>query len=225
MTRSTLIPLVLAASVGLVACGEQSPVQPSSPDFAAAAKPQPVSDPTANFSFPLADGALALRSDHLAAYTVGSNSVYANGVCGVTGKIFATTAASNSGDATLQTDNPKASDHSCAAYPRKLSLDFGDGIEVGTLRINTREIHNTSYSIPLGMSVRRKLVVANSARCGNVVFGGDLYGDSVMVTRVSASEWHVQSQPSPNDSVLCLNTGLIYHIPVDFTITSSRALP
>ena len=216
--------LLLAALV-LSACREPSPVQPSSPDFATAAKPQPVSDPTANFSFPLADGALALRSDHLAAYTVGSNSVYANGVCGVTGKIFATTAASNSGDSTLQTDLASAADRKCAAWPRKLSADFGaDGIETGTLRINTREIQNTGYAITVGQSVRRKLVVGNSARCGTVVFGeaatGGLAGDSVMVTRVSASEWHVQSQVGAT-SALCLNTGQFYQMPVDFTITSN----
>ena len=52
-------------------------------------------DPTASFAFPLSDGSLALRSDHL--YSDGTNSVYADGVCVVSGRIFATDAGSNSG--------------------------------------------------------------------------------------------------------------------------------
>jgi hypothetical protein len=185
-------------------------------------------DPTTTFYFPLADGALALRSDHL--YSDGTSSVYANGVCGVTGSFFATDAASNSGDAYLQTDKPNAGrSKKCADYPRQLYLDYGDGLDAATI-VNAREIETSSYFIPVGASVRRKLVIPSTTHgCGNVVFGEasgvGLSGDSVMVTRVSASEWHVQSQPSPNDSTLCLYTGQMYHMPVDFTITSSRPLP
>jgi hypothetical protein len=185
-------------------------------------------DPTTSFYFPLADGALALRSDHL--YSDGTSSVYANGVCGVNGAFFATDAGSNSGDARLQTDKPNAAKgKKCADYPRQLYLDYGDGIDAATI-VNTREIETSSYFIPVGASVRRKLVIPSTTHgCGNVVFGEasgvGLSGDSVMVTRVSASTWHVQSQPSPNDSSLCLYTGQMYHMPVDFTITSSRPLP
>jgi len=183
-------------------------------------------DPTASFYFPLADGALALRSDHL--YSNGTNSVYADGVCGVVGTFFATDAASNSGDARIQTDNGAVGKGKrCADYPRHVYLDFGNGVETATA-VLTREIETSSYAIPMGTSVLRKLTVGGSARCGNVVFGeattGGGSGDSVVVTRVSASAWHVQSQAGATRA-LCLNTGLIYQMPVDFTISSSRPLP
>ena len=56
-----------------------------------------VSDPTASWHLPLDGTGLSFTSD--GNFAANGNSIYANGVCGVTSKIFATTAASNSGDA------------------------------------------------------------------------------------------------------------------------------
>jgi len=211
---------LIALLGGLAACADQS-TSPAGLDNGggfAAAKPGGVTDPTATFTFP--NSGFALRGDGL--YLSGGNSVYANGVCGVTGTIFATTAGSNSGDARLQLDNPSAGGRKCADYPRQLTLDYGDGTDVGTLVVNARAIQNTGFSIPVGQSALRLLVINNTARCGAVKFGET--GDSAVVTRVSASEWRVQSQPHPNDRAYCTTTGGSYNLQVDFTIVSSRPL-
>jgi hypothetical protein len=216
-SRSLSLIALLAA---LTACADQStaPTGLVSAGPPAAAKPGGTSDPTATFTFP--NSGFALRGDGL--YLSGGNSVYANGVCGVTATIFATTAGSNSGDARLQTDIPSASDRKCAAYPRKLTLDYGNGTDVGTLVVNVRAMQNTNFSIPVGTTARRLLVVNNTARCGAVKFGEA--GDSANVTRISASEWHIQSQPYPNDNASCTTEGSLYHMQVDFTVVSSRPL-
>src|SRR5262249_17958738 len=83
-------------------------------------------DPAAQLWFPLDDAGLGLQSDHIAAYAQGGNSIYADGVCGVHGHIFATTAASNSGDVTMQTDNSRYRDHRCPDYPRQLHIILRD---------------------------------------------------------------------------------------------------
>lgn len=187
-------------------------------------------DPAASFWFPTNDGSLGLLSDGL--YLNGTSSVYANGVCGVTAKIFATTAASNSGDATLQTDNPRNADRKCAAYPRKVTVVYGPGDQASsTVFINVRELASTSYQIPIGTTVRRGLHV-NEARCGGLVYQGQLGdgtstggADSVNVTRVSSSSWLVESRPYPDNEAYCKATGVKYNIAVRFTVVSSQALP
>lgn len=185
-------------------------------------------DPTLTFKFPLADGALGLRGDGL--YSDGTNSVYADGVCGVTGKLFATTEASNSGDATLQTDNPKSSNRKCAAYPRKVTLAYGDGVvERVTMFMNLHEIENTVYSIPVGSSALRSLGMAqlSASRCSGdkLQWGGGGNGDQLVVTRISVDTWQVTSQPAPNDRAYCVITGQFYHMPVQFTIVASKPVP
>jgi hypothetical protein len=219
----------LAAVAVLAACGDavSAPtgrsLQPTG--TASLAKPGPT-DPTATFAFPLADASLALRGDHL--YSDGSSSVYANGVCGVGAKIFATAAASNSGDATMQTNS--SPDHRCRDYPRTLTVVFSDSTEVSVVFMNLREIENTSYAIPIGSTVPRGLHV-NETRCNGLVWQGTLGdgtvtgADSVLVTRVNATTWSIQTQPAPNDKAYCKNTGVLYHLPVQFTLVSSVPLP
>lgn len=190
-----------------------------------------VVDPAATWKIPLADAGLALRSDH--AYADATYSVYANGVCNVTGRIFATTAASNSGDATLQTSAPAKG--KCG---RLITLSYPDGyIETVAIFANLHELENTGYSIPVGATVTRRLVLDagvlpnNPSRCGKLHFGvgplGDrgVGSDSVLVTRVDASSWHVQSQAGANDRALCENNGQIYDMPLNFTVVASFPLP
>ena len=182
-----------------------------------------VTDPTATFKFPLADAGLSLKSDRL--YSDGTNSVYADGVCGTSSKIFATTAYSNSGDATLQTTAPKS--NSCG---RVMTVSYSDGVsEVIAIFMNAHQIENTTYSIPIGSTVTRHFGLS-SKRCNFVTWGmrpdgAGVGSDSVLVTRVDSSTWHVKNQPNGLDLAYCGTTGLLYHMTVDFTIVSSRALP
>jgi hypothetical protein len=223
------LPMFLLSLVALTACSDRDTGLTGVPSFAPTfAKGGSDGDPTATFYFPLADGALSVKSDGL--FGNGTFSLYANGVCGVHSKIFATTAASNSGDAIMHTNNPKFSDRKCAAYPRTLTLAYSDGVsETVPVFMNVRQIENTTYAIPVGTTVKRSFAI-QTARCEQLLWSGVRQGvpidaDSVFVTRVAADTWRVQSQPAPNDRASCAANGQTYTMSVDFTIVSSRALP
>ena len=189
------------------------------------------SDPTATWKFPLADASLSLKSDHR--YGDGTYSVYADGVCGVAAKIFATTQFSNSGSASLQTSAPTA-----AKCGRVFTMTYPDGFsETLPSFADVNKLANTTYSIPVGTTVRQRFVFApsqivnNPSRCGKIIFGplnttdAAVGSDSVLVTRVDSSTWQIQSQAAPNDSAYCLNTGGFYHLQLSFLIRSSYPLP
>ena len=207
----------------------------AAPHSAALAKgPPPVTDPTATFLFPLADAALGLRSDGL--FVSGTSSAYAHDVCGVNAKIFATTEASNSGDAIMHTNNPKFSDRKCAFYPRTMTLAYSDGFtETIPVFMNVRQIANTTYSIPIDSTVKRAFAInpTQNTRCDVLIWtqerlnepGVLLPADSVNVTRVSADTWHVQSQPFPDNRAWCTTLEQSFHMSVDFTIVTNRPLP
>src|SRR6478672_9308095 len=134
-------------------------------------------DPTDTWKIPLADANLALRSDH--AYSDGTYSSYTSGVCNVSGTIFATTAASNSGDATIQTSN--ATKGKCG---RQFIIVYPDGFTETVISFNNlNNLQNTTYSIPVGATVMRRLVVNpgvlanNPSRCGRLHFGVGPLGD------------------------------------------------
>lgn len=214
----------------LVACtGDVSSPPVAAPQFA---KPGSATDPTTSWLIPV-DASLAFQSD--GKYLSGGSSVYANAVCGVDSKIFATTAASNSGDAVMGTDNPTAANRKCADYPRKVSFRYPDAVtEVVTFFGNLHEIQNTTYSIPLGATVVRALNLSSSgsaSRCGTLKFrtvdnaGTFLGADSVLVTRVDSKTWDVATQAAPNNKAYCLNNGQLYNMPVRFRIVSATALP
>jgi hypothetical protein len=188
-------------------------------------------DPQATILFPLADASLGLKSDHL--YGDGTYSRYAHNVCGVDAKIFATLEYSNSGDAVMQTNNPRFSDRKCANYPRTLTFVYGDGlVETTSIFMNVRNIANTTTMIPVGATAMKGFSVGlgQSARCDALLWstvrqGVPVPGDQVLVTRTAVDTWHVQTQPAPNDRAYCAANGQSYHMPVDLTVVTSRPLP
>ena len=226
--RRTFVILALLAISG---CAEQS----TSPDARridrSAARSPSVTDPTATWLIPLVDASLSLRSDH--ANGDGTYSVYANGVCGVSTTILATTEKSStpSGDATI-TFGAKGK---CA---RRITLAYPDGAveSVGSFN-NLNTLESPTFAIAIGQTVKRRLVVnpsqinSNSSRCGTLYFGPQLRtgpsvgGDSVLVTRMNDSTWQVQSQPAPNDHAYCEANGQLYEMPVSFVVVASRKLP
>ena len=224
---SLCLPFIVLAAV---ACGDQStsPSPVATPSIRES-RGGPV-DPLDTWKIPLADAGLALRSDH--AYGDGTYSSYTSGVCNVSGTIFATTAASNSGDATIQTSSPTKG--KCG---RQFTIVYPDGFSETLASFNNLNLlENTSYSIPVGATVMRRLVVNpgvlanNQSRCGRLFFGvgplGDkgIGSDSVSVTRLDASTWRVQSQAAPYDRALCETDGRLYEMPVSFIIASSYPL-
>jgi len=231
IVRTSYLLSVVALPV-LAACSDRTTAtSPLAPNGAAlhAGKPGSPTDPTATWIYPLNDAALAVRSDHL--YSDGTNSVYADGVCNISTTIFATTARSNSGDATLNTGaNGRCIRHFTFAYPDGYS-------ETLPSFNNLRMIENSTYSIPIGATVERQLHMGSDAisnvasRCGGLVWGYGVQNniaagsDSVLVTRVDASTWHVVSQPAPHNLAWCKTTGQLFAMPVEFTVVSSRPLP
>jgi hypothetical protein len=224
-----VLPLIILAAA---ACGDQVTNPPSIASLAAreSRNSGPI-DPTDTWKIPLADASLALRSDH--AYSDGTYSSYTSGVCNVSGTIFATTAASNSGDATIQTSS--ATHGKCG---RQFTLVYPDGFTETLISFNNlNDLENTTYSIPVGTTVNRRLVVNpgvlanNPSRCGKLFFGVGPLGekgigsDSVAVTRIDASTWQVQSQPAPHNQALCETNGQLYAMPVSFVVVSSYPLP
>jgi hypothetical protein len=229
MLLRNLLPRVTLLVVLSACSAPEQLVNPLDEAAMLAKAPPGPSDPTASFLFPLDGTGLDVLSD--GQFTSGGNSVYANGVCGVSSKIFATLAASNSGDATMQTNNPTNKDRKCAAYPRKLTVVFGPGDQqTSAVFINARHIQNTTYSLPVGETDHHILNI-NEARCDGLRWtthgAGSEYlgGDSVNVTRVDASTWLVESQPYPNNKAYCNNTGQLHHLNVRFTVVSSTPLP
>ena len=230
MRRPTVVTLL--GIVVLAGCGERATntAPLTAGDSQLSAAKSGATDPTATWTFPLSDAGLGVRSDHL--YSDGTSSVYANGICSVATTIFATTQLSNSGDATLQTgNNGRCTRHFTFAFPDGSS-------ESATVFDNLREIENTTYSIPIGSTVERQLHMGDgtvspsvATRCNGLVWG---YGvasniaagsDSVLVTRVDASTWHVVTRDPPNNLAYCKNTGELLAMPVDFRVISSRPLP
>jgi hypothetical protein len=227
--RKAGFSLLAFMSVSVACTTPDAPTKSLSPTEPMLAKPPAgPADPTAAFWFPLDDATLGLRSDHQ--FASGTSSVYAQGVCGVNSKIFATEGASNSGDAIMHTNNPRSSDRKCALWPRTVTIEYAPGdVESSTVFINVREIANTTYQIPVGTTVRRALLIGET-RCDGLRFiaatdGIETGADSVNVTRVDASTWLVQTAPSPDNKAYCRATGALYNIAARFTVVSTAPLP
>ena len=206
--------LLMATLLLLSAACTDAPTAASGIDVASAK----ASDPTASWTFPAVETGLGFASD--------GQGAYVNGTC-VTTRIFATTAGSNSGDATIQT----ATARNCT---RRFTLRYPDAFtEVVPSFNNLLQLQNTTFSIPIGSTVKRRLIVNpgaianNPSRCGRLLFGPNgavgVGSDSLNVTRIDASTWQVESAGS--NLALCESSGALYAMPVSFTVTSSVPLP
>jgi len=208
----------LVLGVALTSCNELTAPQSVAAGTDVRLVRSTVTDPASTWKFPLADAGLSVKSDRK--YSDGIYSVYADGVCGVTGGFFASSATS-SGDVTLNLQ----ADHRCINSPRKITISYDDGfVETTQAFINLHEVENTTISIPIGSTALRFLGI-HSTRCDKLQFGKDANGDKVLVTRVDARTWHVVSQATPNDRAFCTTTARSYHMQVDFVVVSSRDLP
>lgn len=227
MSRIRLAFSAVLTAAGVACADNDSPsVIAGPPGTAVLAKAQPVSDPTATFAFPLSAASLSVKSD--GKYASGGSSLYASGVCGVDAKIFL---SNGGGDVTMATSNPRYSDRKCADYPRTLTVVYPDGVtETGEVFLNVRQLQNATFSIPVGTYAPRGFALNLGTRCGRLLFaseqqGTPVGGDSVIVTRVAADTWRVQTRPAPDNRAYCLETGESFNLSVDFTIVSSRPLP
>lgn len=190
-----------------------------------------VQDPTSIWYLPLNDSGLSFKSDYQ--FSDSTYSVYQDGVCNVSSQIFATDSL-GSGDATANTQ-------ATGKCSRTFTLTYPDGfVETDGGWLNLTEIENRSFLMPIGATMERQLHIAlsnhntlsnNGTRCAGLVFGYGVFNDiaqgsdSVLVTRIDASTWHVFSQPPPHNLAYCKNNGQLYAMIVDFVVGSSRPLP
>jgi len=220
MKRTTIAALLTAAL--LAACGEAaSKVLLPDSHLAASAG---VIDPTATWKIPVDDAALSLRRDRQFTSADGF-SVYADGVCRVSAKIFATTAYSNTGDATIDITSPKG--NSCG---RRFHLIYPDGAtDFFDSFSNLNALQSTTSRIAIRTTEPRRLIIGTVPRCGRVIFGDNgRVGegtDKLNVTRLDGHTWHVQSGVVGSDRALCESTGAIYNLQVNFDVVASRDLP
>lgn len=240
MTRFTRVCVVLLVAATSACSGPTDAPAPrtTAPAIrASASKSTSVKDPAATWQIPVADAGLSVKSD--GRFSDGTYSVYADGVCSVSGRIFATTASSPtpSGDAVLQMSYPKGK--SCG---RTIIVGYPDG-GADTLaafnNLNKLQSNDPNTVIPIGQTAYRRLIIGfnatllgnpSSGRCGRIIFGdnGNVGAgtDMLLVTRLNSTTWHVQSQPAPNNRALCENLGEIYdNMIVDFVVVSSYGLP
>jgi hypothetical protein len=208
-----MIPLVFMAA----ACGKAAddPAAPNLGTVALAKAPPPPPEPMTTVKLPTNTAGLSVRSDGL--YIDGTFSLYANGVCGVTASIL----TNGSGDAIMQTNNPKAPDRRCVNAPRTWTLAYDDGfVETIPVFINLHEIQSSAYAIPVGATVKRRFGInpTQVTRCDRLVWGDE--GDSVLVTRSATNTWDVRSQDAPSDQAWCSTTGVRHHMPIRFVITT-----
>ncbi len=189
-----------------------------------------VTDPTTTWTYPLNDAGLGVRSDHL--YSDGVHSVYSNGVCNLSTTIFATDAKSNSGDATLEhrSQRPvRPSFH--VRVSRRLQRDaaqFQQSAHAREHHVLDPDRHDGRAAAPHGVGCRSRTSPRDAAvwsGAAGVLAQTAAGSDSVLVTRLDASTWHVVSQPPPHNLAWCKTTGELFAMPVDFTVVSNRPLP
>lgn len=185
-------------------------------------------NPNSSLAFPLDAAALAFRSD--GAFAAAGQSFYRNGECGATGVIFF---GSGSGDNVNTTDGSRR-DRSCAAWPRRITVVYPDGLQqTAPFRLNLLALQTTTRFIPAGTMERRGLnfvLEHASARCDVLRYAAiyqqtiPIAADSLNVTRIDARTWEVASQPYPNDRAYCTTTGESFHMPIRMRVTASRDL-
>ena len=217
VARTMLSSMLLLA---VAACTSTESATTTEPIALSAAKAPAVVNPNTEFTIP-GDVTLGLRND-------GVSSSYRHKECGVNSLIFATGTAP-SGDAIMDTDNPKFKSPKCAAWPRKLTVNYGDATSASPGGLLVHEIANDSYSIPLNATVNRAMNFSD-VRCGGLRWrthlrdGTFVGGDSVRVHRTGLRTWHVFTDGAKNKA-WCTNTRALHNISVDFTITADRDMP
>lgn len=241
LNLSALLAVVIAAA----ACSEQtSPVDPLlriTPDAPLYAKP--MAHPTSMWKLPTGTAAAGLGLVSDGRYVFDDFSVYDDGVCGVTGTIF----TDGSGDATLQTNNPRQKNTICQTA-RKMSVVYpvGDaayplgGRETMLVFVNVRNISNSATTILAGYGNRVERTLSlnptQTERCDAwrwadaVIIDGVSYtGDNVWVERVDPTTYHVYTKdrdPGPSAPVpgankaVCTTTGQTHNLSVDLYVVS-----
>lgn len=229
--RNSGIALVM---VIVAACVETVPTDPrdvTSSD-AMAAKGGPSNTVTTDWAFPVSDVGLSVKSD--GQFSDGTYSWYRAGSCTFTSTLF----VDGSGDNVIGFDYPKTKPK--PACGRTLTMVFPDGFtETLAYGGGVQVLQSADFQIPIGQQAKRHMRFGADqrarnnpvpARCGlGLVFGEGggnpaLGSDSVVVSRLDARTWRVQTQ-APDNLAYCIDNGQLYEMTLDFTIVASRDVP
>lgn len=237
--RRFIVPGTVLATLLLAAgCSESSsPIQPGEPLYAKPTGEGGTSNPNTRWRLPLDGAGLGLVSD--GREQENGFSKYEHGVCGVTGTIFVGT---GSGDATLQTNNPRAKDTKCVARKMTVVYPVGDpvypngGTETMLVFLNLRNILNNTTDMDVGKPELRILSLnpTQTERCDAWRWSNETHnnvthtGDKVWVARLAdvngKRRYHVYTQDRGPTAVAganratCTTTLQNHHLSVDFYI-------
>ena len=198
-----------------------------------------------------ADAGLALRGDARVLDASGFSS-YADGSCGVSALVYSAPGAS--GDAVLSTSTSRKCARTVSIAYQRINPDgtlTAEGSFSGPTFLNVRRIHriaadgSAEFYVPMGApAVERTLAFDDGGtKCGTagtaaiafvpVLQDGTVTGaDPVLVTRVAANEWRVETRPDEvvdgqtvhHDKAWCKGTGALYHMPLRLTVRTPSSL-
>ena len=232
---------IIAIAALISACSEST--SPSNPSISPSLGKMPApSNATSTWKLPMVTAGLGLTSD--GRESDGTFSNYSDGVCGVTSTIF----TDGSGDATVQTNNPRAKNSTCQSA-RTMTLVYGagdptypnGGTETMEVFLNLHNISNSTTTIAVGYAnrVERQLGLnpTQRERCDAWRWTNtSVPGDPVWVERIDATTYHVYTKdrdPDPalaaanatNNKAICTTTGQAHHLSVDLYVVSKQSLP
>lgn len=143
---------------------------------------------------------------------------YQDGKCGVTANVL----LAGSNDLISHTNSNTAGDRKCVPYgasavPRRLHINYGDGVELLPGGVNVLNIG----SVTSGSAYRQVgIPLIGSARCARLQFSAIDPAEQVLVTKVSGG-WTVAGT---GRTARCLNASNIvtatYTLNVSFTVTT-----
>lgn len=211
--------------------------------FAVKGKAAP--NPTSTWMLPLASTGLGLVSDNRQPDASGIFSVYESGVCSVSGQIFV---GAGSGDATIQTNNPRQKSSVCqtartmtVVYPPGDPVYPSGGTETMTVFMNIHNISNATTVVGVGRANRvlkhLALNPSQKQRCDAWRWTDEGFaGDKVWVERMDARTYHIYTKdrdPVPasaaaavgQNRAVCTTTGQSHNLPVDLYVVSEVPLP
>ena len=196
-------------------------------------------------------GVFGVRGDGLTAYTDASGDTrYKHQECVYSATMF----IGGSGDAVMQNSRPSYNPKNCGgAYPRKVAFTLytadavtGALTQSGASAANPAylivlAVHNTGHVMPVGGAWELHDAGSNDGgRCGRLAFrpyledGTPVGADRLMVRRLAADTWEVQSQPNTvdglgnvvrHDKAWCSSDNTLYNAPVHYVIKSATSLP
>ena len=142
-------------------------------------------------------------------------STYANGICGVSSRIFVD---NGGGDAIMYTNDTKYRDTKCADYPRTVFVGAETNARVA-VQFFIEALHQPGAEIAIGDSLDRYATISPaSGPCLRYSFAINAGGDRLVAKRADAGTWLVHTKPAPNNRAVCMDDGRVFAMDVELTV-------